>query len=102
MEKIEDILSNIFLAVFIVLGIAITIYIFGQITPLFAHHPSTDYRAIAFKQNELIIAQEETIEELATVIQTTLPAYHPDYSTIDSLSLILDSLYTTQQFNQFN
>ena len=95
MEKIADILTNIFLAVIIVLAIAITIYVFGQITPLFAHHPSTDYRAIAFKQNELIIAQEETIEELATVIQTTLPAYRPDYSTIDSLSLILDSLYTT-------
>lgn len=95
MEKIADILTNIFLAVIIVLAIAITIYVFGQITPLFAHHPSTDYRAIAFQQNELIIAQEETIEELATVIQTTLPAYRPDYSTIDSLSLILDSLYTT-------
>ena len=97
MEKIADVLSNIFLAVIIVLGIAITIYVFGQITPLFAHHPSTDYRAIAFKQNELIIAQEETIEELATVIQTTLPAYRPDYSTIDSLNYILDSLYTHPQ-----
>ena len=57
----------------------------------------TDYRSIAFTQNELIIAQEETIEELATVIQIALPAYRTDYSTIDSLSLILDSLYTTQQ-----
>ena len=97
MEKIADILTNIFLAVIIVLGIAITIYVFGQITPLFAHHPATDYRAIAFKQNELIIAQEETIEELATVIQTTLPAYRPDYSAIDSLNYILDSLYTHPQ-----
>ena len=57
----------------------------------------TDYRSIAFTQNELIIAQEETIEELATVIQTTLPAYRPDYSTIDSLNYILDSLYTHPQ-----
>ena len=56
-----------------------------------------DYRQIAFTQNELILTQEETIEELATVIQTTLHAYQSDYSTIDSLSLILDSLYTTQQ-----
>lgn len=57
----------------------------------------TDYRQIAFTQNELIIAQEETIEELATIIQTTLPAYRPDYSTIDSLNYILDSLYTHPQ-----
>ena len=97
MEKIADVLTNIFLAVIIVLGIAITIYVFGQITPLFAHHPSTDYRTIAFTQNELILTQEETIEELATVIQTTLPAYRPDYSTIDSLNYILDSLYTHPQ-----
>lgn len=56
-----------------------------------------DYRQIAFTQNELIIAQEETIEELATVIQTTLPAYRTDYSTIDSLNYVLDSLYTHPQ-----
>ena len=56
-----------------------------------------DYRAIAFAQNELILTQEETIEELATVIQTTLPAYRPDYSTIDSLNYVLDSLYTHPQ-----
>ena len=56
-----------------------------------------DYRAIAFAQNELILTQEETIEELATVIQTTLPAYRPDYSAIDSLNYILDSLYTHPQ-----
>ena len=56
-----------------------------------------DYRQIAFTQNELILTQEETIEELATVIQTTLPAYRPDYSTIDSLNYILDSLYTHPQ-----
>ena len=95
MEKIADILTNIFLAVIIVLAIAITIYVFGQIIPIFAHHPSTDYRAIAFQQNELIIAYEEKTEELATVITTAFPAYQSDYSTIDSLSLILDSLYTT-------
>ena len=57
----------------------------------------TDYRQIAFTQNELILTQEETIEELATVIQTTLPAYRTDYSTIDSLNYILDSLYTHPQ-----
>lgn len=57
----------------------------------------TDYRQIAFTQNELILTQEETIEELATVIQTTLPAYRPDYSAIDSLNYILDSLYTHPQ-----
>ena len=56
-----------------------------------------DYRQIAFTQNELILTQEETIEELATVIQTTLPAYRTDYSTIDSLNYILDSLYTHPQ-----
>ena len=56
-----------------------------------------DYRQIAFTQNELILTQEETIEELATVIQTTLPAYRPDYSAIDSLNYILDSLYTHPQ-----
>ena len=56
-----------------------------------------DYRQIAFTQNELILTQEETIEELATVIQTTLPAYRPDYSTIDSLNYVLDSLYTHPQ-----
>ena len=61
------------------------------------HHTSTDYRQIAFTQNELILTQEETIEELATVIQTTLPAYRPDYSAIDSLNYILDSLYTHPQ-----
>lgn len=54
----------------------------------------TDYRSIAFTQNELIIAQEETIEELATIIQIALPAYRTDYSTIDSLNYVLDSLYT--------
>ena len=59
--------------------------------------PTTDYRAIAFQQNELIIAYEEKTEELATVITTAFPAYQSDYSAIDSLSLILDSLYTTQQ-----
>ena len=53
-----------------------------------------DYRAIAFSQNELILSQEEKIEELTTVIQATLPAYRPDYSTIDSLNYILDSIYT--------
>ena len=53
-----------------------------------------DYRAIAFTQNELILSQEEKIEELTTVIQATLPAYRPDYSTIDSLNYILDSIYT--------
>ena len=53
-----------------------------------------DYRQIAFTQNELILTQEETIEELATVIQATLPAYRPDYSAIDSLNYLLDSLYT--------
>ena len=56
-----------------------------------------DYRQIAFTQNELILTQEETIEELATVIQTTLPAYRTDYSTIDSLNYILDSLYPHPQ-----
>ena len=56
-----------------------------------------DYRQIAFTQNELILTQEETIEELTTVIQTTLPAYRPDYSAIDSLNYILDSLYTHPQ-----
>ena len=56
-----------------------------------------DYRQVAFTQNELIIAQEETIEELATVIQISLPAYRTDYSTIDSLNYILDSLYTHPQ-----
>ena len=56
-----------------------------------------DYRQIAFTQNELILTQEETIEELATVIQTTIPAYRTDYSTIDSLNYILDSLYTHPQ-----
>ena len=56
-----------------------------------------DYRQVAFTQNELIIAQEETIEELATVIQITLPAYRTDYSTIDSLNYVLDSLYTHPQ-----
>ena len=54
---------------------------------------STDYRTIAFQQNELIIAYEEKVEELATVIQTAIPAYRSDYSDIDSLSCILDSLY---------
>ena len=57
----------------------------------------TDYRSIAFTQNELIIAQEETIEELATIIQIALPAYRTDYSTIDSLNYVLDSLYTHPQ-----
>jgi len=61
------------------------------------HHASTDYRQIAFTQNELIIAQEETIEELATIIQIALPAYRTDYSTIDSLNYVLDSLYTHPQ-----
>ena len=61
------------------------------------HHPDTEYRQIAFTQNELIIAQEETIEELATIIQISLPAYRPDYSAIDSLNYILDSLYTHPQ-----
>ena len=61
------------------------------------HHPATDYRAIAFQQNELIIAYEEKTEELATVITTAFPAYQSDYSVIDSLSLILDSLYTHPQ-----
>ena len=60
-------------------------------------HTSPDYRQIAFTQNELILTQEETIEELTTVIQTTLPAYRPDYSAIDSLNYILDSLYTHPQ-----
>jgi hypothetical protein len=54
---------------------------------------STDYRTIAFQQNELIIAYEEKVEEHATVIQTAFPAYKSDYSDIDSLSCILDSLY---------
>lgn len=53
-----------------------------------------DYRRIAFEQNELILLQEEKIEELATVIQTTMPAYRTDYREIDSVNLILDSLYT--------
>lgn len=52
-----------------------------------------DYKAIAFQQNELIIAYEEKVEELATVIAFTLPAYSSNYSDIDSLSNILDSLY---------
>ena len=59
--------------------------------------PTTDYRAIAFQQNELIIAYEEKTEELATVITTALPAYRTDYSTIDSLNYVLDSLYTHPQ-----
>lgn len=54
----------------------------------------TDYRSIAFEQNELIIAYEEKVEELATVIMTAFPAYKSDYSEIDSISCILDSLYT--------
>lgn len=56
--------------------------------------PRVDYRTIAFAQNELILYQEEKIEELATVIQTTMPAYRTDYREIDSVNLILDSLYT--------
>lgn len=52
-----------------------------------------DYRAIAFQQNELIIAYEEKVEELATVIALTSPAYSSDYSDIDSLNSIIDSLY---------
>ena len=86
-------------AKFLTLAIAVVVVIYVAIASIFAytHHPDTDYRQIAFTQNELIIAQEETIEELATVIQTTLPAYRPDYSAIDSLNYILDSLYTTKQ-----
>ena len=56
-----------------------------------------DYRAIAFQQNELIIAYEEKVEELATVIAFTLPAYSSYYSDIDSLSDILDSLYIAKK-----
>ena len=56
------------------------------------HH--LDYRQLAIEQNELIIYQEEKIEELATVIQATHPAYRTDYTAIDSLNYILDSLYT--------
>lgn len=56
-----------------------------------------DYRAIAFQQNELIIAYEEKVEELATVIALTSPAYNTDYSDIDSLNNILDSLYVIQK-----
>lgn len=57
---------------------------------------NTDYREIAFQQNELIIAYEEKTEELASVIQAAFPAYRSDFSDIDSLSCILDSLYTAQ------
>ena len=81
---------------FLTLVIAVIVVIYNAIASIFAytHHPDTKYRTIAFTQNELIIAQEETIEELATIIQISLPAYRPDYSTIDSLNYILDSLYT--------
>lgn len=58
--------------------------------------PRIDYREIVFQQNELIIAYEEKVEELATVITTAFPAYKSDYSDIDSLNCILDSLYTAQ------
>lgn len=61
------------------------------------HNPKqtvTDYRQIAIVQNELILLQEEKIEELATVINQTFPAYRTDYSEIDSLNFILDTLYT--------
>ena len=57
------------------------------------HHPATDYRTIAFTQNELIIAYEEKLEELHSIIQTAFPAYTTDYHDIDSLSNLLDSLY---------
>lgn len=57
---------------------------------------NVDYRAIAFQQNELIIAYEEKVEELATVIAFTSPTYSSDYSDIDSLNNILDSLYVTE------
>ena len=57
---------------------------------------NTDYREIAFQQNELIIAYEEKTEELASVIQAAFPAYRSDFSDIDSLNCILDSLYTAQ------
>lgn len=56
-----------------------------------------DYKAIAFQQNELIIAYEEKVEELATVVAFTLPAYSSNYSDIDSLSNILDSLYIAKK-----
>ena len=56
--------------------------------------PRVDYRTIAFAQNELILYQEEKIEELATVIQAAMPAYEADFHDIDSVNLILDSLYT--------
>lgn len=52
-----------------------------------------DYRSISMTQNELILTQEEKIEELATVIQQTMPAYKVDYHDIDSLNYILDSIY---------
>lgn len=53
-----------------------------------------DYRSISMTQNELILTQEEKIEELATVIQQTMPAYRVDYHDIDSLNYVLDSIYT--------
>lgn len=59
---------------------------------------STDYQTIAFKQNELIIAYEEKVEELATVIQIALPAYKMDYGEIDSLNYELDSLYIADNY----
>lgn len=80
------------IAIVIVVNVVIAVIIFGLCRP--KHR--TDYRAIAFQQNELIIAYEEKVEELATVITTAFPAYQSDYSTIDSLSCILDSLYTAQ------
>lgn len=58
-------------------------------------HITPNYQAIAFTQNELIIAYQEKTEELAMIIHTTLPAYRIDYTAIDSLNATLDTLYLT-------
>ena len=87
MKKLESILKVI--AIVMVVIVVIAEIIFGLRRP----KHTTDYRAIAFEQNNLIIAYEEKVEELATVIMTACPSYRSDYSDIDSLSCILDSLY---------
>ena len=54
---------------------------------------STDYREIAFQQNELICVYEEKVEELESLIRAAFPGYMSDDSEIDSLNYVLDSLY---------